>query len=182
MLEMLAGTQFWVDVLKIIMIDVLLSGDNAVVIALACRNLPAQQRKKGVLFGMAGAVLLRIVLTFFAVSLLSLPYLKLVGALLLIWIGIKLILPEDEHNEDSIKADARLIGAIKTIIIAGFVDEPEQCAGCCGGSQGQRAVAGIRPPDQHSADRLEQPAGVETDRSFPLYHLCGWGAAGIGGG
>jgi predicted tellurium resistance membrane protein TerC len=57
MLEMLAGTQFWVDVLKIIMIDVLLSGDNAVVIALACRNLPAQQRKKGVLFGMAGAVL-----------------------------------------------------------------------------------------------------------------------------
>jgi YjbE family integral membrane protein len=136
MLEMLAGTQFWVDVLKIIMIDVLLSGDNAVVIALACRNLPAQQRKKGVLFGMAGAVLLRIVLTFFAVSLLSLPYLKLVGALLLIWIGIKLILPEDEHNEDSIKADARLIGAIKTIIIADFVMSLDNVLGVAAAAKG----------------------------------------------
>jgi YjbE family integral membrane protein len=136
MLEMLAGTQFWVDVLKIIMIDVLLSGDNAVVIALACRNLPAQQRKKGVLFGMAGAVLLRIVLTFFAVSLLSLPYLKLVGALLLIWIGIKLILPEDEHNEGSIKADARLIGAIKTIIIADFVMSLDNVLGVAAAAKG----------------------------------------------
>jgi predicted tellurium resistance membrane protein TerC len=71
--EILFTAPFWVDVLKIIMIDLLLSGDNAVVIALACRNLPAAQRKQGVLFGMAGAVGLRIVLTFFAVSLLSLP-------------------------------------------------------------------------------------------------------------
>ncbi len=133
---MLVTSSFWVDVLKIIMIDVLLSGDNAVVIALACRNLPAAQRQKGILFGMAGAVLLRIVLTFFAVSLLSLPYLKLVGALLLIWIGIKLILPEDEHDEGSIVADARLIGAVKTIIIADFVMSLDNVLGVAAAAKG----------------------------------------------
>jgi YjbE family integral membrane protein len=122
MLEMLTSPQFWVDVFKIIMIDLLLSGDNAVVIALACRNLPPEQRNKGILFGVGGAIGLRIVLTFFAVGLLSLPYLKVIGALLLLWIGVKLILPEDdEHGEDKIKADANLLGAIKTIIIADFV-------------------------------------------------------------
>ena len=121
MLEMFSTSQFWVDVFKIIMIDLLLSGDNAVVIALACRNLPAKQRRIGILFGVGGAIGLRIVLTFFAVSLLALPYLKLVGALLLLWIGIKLILPEEEHSSDNIKADTRLMGAIKTIIIADFV-------------------------------------------------------------
>ncbi len=121
MLEMFASSQFWVDVFKIIMIDLLLSGDNAVVIALACRNLPEAQRKKGIMFGVGGAIGLRVILTFFAVSLLALPYLKLVGALLLLWIGIKLILPEDEHSEQNIKADTRLLGAIKTIIVADFV-------------------------------------------------------------
>ena len=79
MLEMFQSPQFWVDVFKIIMIDLLLSGDNAVVIALACRNLPEAQRRKGIMYGVGGAIGLRIVLTFFAVSLLALPYLKLVG-------------------------------------------------------------------------------------------------------
>lgn len=121
MLEMFSAPQFWVDVFKIIIIDLLLSADNAVVIALACRNLPPQQRTKGILFGVGGAIGLRVVLTFFAVSLLALPYLKLIGALLLLWIGIKLILPEVEHKIDNIKADTRLLGAIKTIIVADLV-------------------------------------------------------------
>ena len=136
MLEMLASSQFWVDVLKIIVIDLLLSGDNAVVIALACRNLPEAQRRKGILYGVGGAIGLRIVLTFFAVSLLSLPYLKLVGALLLIWIGIKLILPEDEHSEDSIQADTRLFGAVKTIIIADFVMSLDNVLGVAAAAKG----------------------------------------------
>ncbi|MBI3479166.1 MAG: TerC family protein [Nitrosomonadales bacterium] len=136
MLEMLASAQFWVDVLKIIVIDLLLSGDNAVVIALACRNLPQQQRKKGILFGVAGAIGLRIVLTFFAVSLLSLPYLKLVGAVLLIWIGIKLILPEDEHGEADIRAETRLFGAVKTIIIADFVMSLDNVLGVAAAAKG----------------------------------------------
>ncbi len=137
MLEMLGTAQFWVDVFKIIMIDLLLSGDNAVVIALACRNLPEAQRKKGILYGVAGAIGLRVVLTFFAVGLLALPYLKLLGALLLIWIGVKLILPEeDEHGEGSIKAEAHLWGAVKTIIIADFVMSLDNVLGVAGAAHG----------------------------------------------
>ncbi|ADE10768.1 TerC family protein [Sideroxydans lithotrophicus] len=136
MLEMMSTTQFWVDVFKIIVIDLLLSGDNAVVIALACRNLPPDQRKKGIAYGVAGAILLRVVLTFFAVSLLSLPYLKLVGALLLIWIGIKLILPEEEHGEGNVKADTHLWGAVKTIIIADFVMSLDNVLGVAAAAHG----------------------------------------------
>ncbi|OGS96399.1 MAG: hypothetical protein A3H31_02890 [Gallionellales bacterium RIFCSPLOWO2_02_FULL_57_47] len=136
MLEMFSTPQFWADVFKIIMIDLLLSGDNAVVIALACRNLPEAQRRKGILFGVGGAIGLRIVLTFFAVSLLSLPYLKLVGALLLLWVGIKLILPEEEHGENNIKADTRLFGAIKTIIIADFVMSLDNVLGVAAAAKG----------------------------------------------
>ncbi|MGB8518444.1 MAG: TerC family protein [Gallionella sp.] len=136
MLEMLVSTPFWVDVCKIILIDVLLSGDNAVVIALACRNLPAAQRKQGILLGMLGAIVLRVALTFFAVGMLSLPYLKLVGACLLIWIGVKLLLPEDEHGEDNIKADTRLIGAVRTIIIADLVMSLDNVLGVAAAANG----------------------------------------------
>ena len=136
MLEMFASTQFWVDVMKIIVIDLLLSGDNAVVIALACRKLPAEQRKKGILFGVLGAIVLRVVLTFFALSLLSLPYLKLVGALLLIWIGIRLILPEEGHLADRVQSDTRLFGAVKTIIIADLVMSLDNVLGVAGAAKG----------------------------------------------
>jgi YjbE family integral membrane protein len=137
MLEMLSTAQFWVDVFKIILIDILLSGDNAVVIALACRNLPLQQRKQGILYGVVGAIGLRVLLTFFAVSLLSLPYLKLVGALLLLWIGIKLILPEEEeHDEGNVKADTHLWGAVKTIIVADFVMSTDNVLGVAAAAHG----------------------------------------------
>ena len=125
------------DVFKIIVIDLLLSGDNAVVIALACRNLPLEQRKQGILYGVVGAIVLRVVLTFFAVSLFSLPYLKLLGALLLVWIGIKLIQPEEEeHGEGNIKADTHLWGAVKTIIIADFVMSLDNVLGVAGAANG----------------------------------------------
>jgi YjbE family integral membrane protein len=136
MLEMFSSSQFWIDVFKIIVIDLLLSGDNAVVIALACRNLPEAQRKQGIMYGVGGAIVLRIVLTFFAVSLLSLPYLKLVGALLLIWIGIKLLLPEDEHGEGNIVANTQLWGAVKTIIIADFVMSLDNVLGVAAAAHG----------------------------------------------
>jgi YjbE family integral membrane protein len=136
MLEMFATTQFWVDVFKIIVINLLLSGDNAVVIALACRNLPMELRKKGILFGVGGAIVLRILLTFFAVKLLALPYLKLVGALLLLWIGIKLIVPEEEHGTVSIQTDTRLLGAIKTILIADLVMSLDNVLGVAAAAKG----------------------------------------------
>ena len=90
-----ATPQFWLAALEIIVINILLSGDNAVVIALACRNLPPAQRRWGVFWGAIGAILLRILLTFFAVSLLQLSWLKIVGGVLLVWIGVKLIAEEE---------------------------------------------------------------------------------------
>jgi YjbE family integral membrane protein len=136
MLEAVSTSQFWVDVFKIIVIDLLLSADNAVVIALACRNVPVEQRKKGILLGVGGAIGLRVILTFFAVSMLALPYLKLVGALLLLWVGIKLILPEEEHNADNIQADTRLSGAVKTIIVADFVMSLDNVLGVAAAAKG----------------------------------------------
>lgn len=112
--------QFWLAVLQIIAIDIVLGGDNAVVIALACRRLPEQQRKLGIFWGVFGAILLRVVLIFFALSLLTMPYLKIVGAVLLVWIGIKLLQPEPEGAHE-IDASTTLVGAIKTIIVADAV-------------------------------------------------------------
>ena len=91
---------FWIAVLQIIAIDILLGGDNAVVIALACRKLPDHQRKQGIFWGVAGAIVLRVVLIFFALQLLDIPWLKIVGALLLLWIGVKLLQPEAEGHGD----------------------------------------------------------------------------------
>lgn len=136
MFELFATPQFWISVLQIIAIDILLSGDNAVVIALACRNLPAEQRRKGVLFGVAGAVSLRILLTFFAVGMLNLPYIKIVGAALLLWIGIKLLLPEDDAEGANIKADTHLWGAVKTIIVADFVMSLDNVIGVAAAAKG----------------------------------------------
>lgn len=120
-MEFLASPQFWVAVGQIILIDILLGGDNAVVIALACRKLPPQQRRQGILWGTAGAIVLRIILIFFALKLLAIPALKIIGALLLVWIGVKLLLPEDEEAHGNIEGSDRLWGAVKTVIIADFV-------------------------------------------------------------
>jgi len=116
----LFATQFWVAVAEIILVNILLSGDNAVVIALACRNLSLKQRRLGIFWGVVGAIVLRIALTFFAMSLLVLPYLKLLGGVLLVWIGIKLI-AQEEREEHRVKANKRLLAAIWTIIVADLV-------------------------------------------------------------
>ena len=112
--------QFWFAVLQIIAIDIVLGGDNAVVIALACRRLPDKQRKLGIFWGVAGAIALRVILIFFALNLLTIPYLKVAGAALLVWIGIKLLQPESEGGHD-VDASTTLLGAIKTIIVADAV-------------------------------------------------------------
>jgi YjbE family integral membrane protein len=112
----------WNAILQIILIDVLLGGDNAVIIALACRNLPARQRRVGIVWGAAGAIVLRVILITVAVALLQVPFLKLVGGLLLLWIGIKLIAPaEDDDGAEKLHGSDRLLAAIKTIIVADLV-------------------------------------------------------------
>ena len=119
MLEFFA-TLHWGAVFQIIVIDILLGGDNAVVIALACRNLPPSQRLKGVLWGTAGAIALRIALIAFAVVLLDVPLLKFAGGLLLLWIGVRLLAPAHDAHEKVKPAD-KLISAVKTIIVADAV-------------------------------------------------------------
>jgi len=130
-----ASPQFWVASLEIIVINILLSGDNAVVIALACRNLPKQQRALGIFWGVIGAVVLRIILTFFAVQLLLLPYVQLVGAALLIWIGVKLV-AEDEDGEHDVEASDRLFSAVKTVIVADLVMSVDNVIGVAGAAKG----------------------------------------------
>ena len=133
--------EFWVAVLQIIMIDILLGGDNAVVIALACRRLPEKQRKLGIFWGVAGAVILRVVITIFAVALLAIPYLKIVGAVLLFWIGIKLVVPDD-GGEHEIDASTSLSGAIKTIIVADFVMSLDNVIGVAAAAKDRLATRG----------------------------------------
>src|SRR5947207_2493533 len=135
MLEELATQAFWLGLAKIIGVNVILSGDNAVVIALAARSLPPQQQKKAVFWGAGAAVILRIILTIFAVALLTLPWLKLIGSLLLFWIGTKLLVSED--GDDNIQASDQLLAAIKTILIADLVmslDNVIAVAAAAGGS------------------------------------------------
>ncbi|MBL0421220.1 TerC family protein [Ramlibacter sp. AW1] len=120
-MEALASPAFWIAVGQIILIDILLGGDNAVVIALACRGLPPAQRKMGIIYGTAGAIVLRVILIAFALALLAVPYLKLVGAVLLIWIGVKLLVPHDEDEHANISPSDKLWGAVKTVIVADLV-------------------------------------------------------------
>ena len=110
----------WLGVGQIILIDLVLGGDNAIVIALACRNLPPALRLKGILWGTVGAVAIRVILVAFAVTLLQMPYLKIVGGVVLFWIGVKLIY-EDVDCNGEVHGSDRLLSAVKTIIVADLV-------------------------------------------------------------
>jgi YjbE family integral membrane protein len=112
---------FWLAAWQIILINIILSGDNAVVIALACRMLPPRQRFWGMIFGAGAAVLLRILFTIVITQLMGVPYLKLVGGLLLLWIAIKLLVPSEAHGEGSVAAGDNLWNAVRIIAIADVV-------------------------------------------------------------
>ena len=135
-MEQFLTPEFWVAVGQIIMIDILLGGDNAVVIALACRKLPPAQRTQGIIWGTAGAILLRVVLIFFALTLLAIPFLKLAGAVLLVWIGIKLLVPEDDDAHGKIAASDRLWAAVKTVIVADLVMSVDNVIAIAGAAEG----------------------------------------------
>ena len=112
---------FMIAILQIIAIDIVLGGDNAIIIALACRNLPARQRRYGIIWGTAGAIILRCILVYFASALLVIPTLKLIGGLLLLWIGVRLLSADNHFDESKIKKSTTLMDAVRTIIIADFV-------------------------------------------------------------
>ena len=133
-MEFLSSPEFWIALGQIIIIDILLGGDNAVVIALACRKLPPAQRTKGIIWGTAGAIVLRVVLIAFAMTLLALPFLKFVGALLLVWIGVKLLAP-DEEGHGNVEGSDKLFAAIKTIIVADLVMSVDNVIAIAGAAQ-----------------------------------------------
>jgi YjbE family integral membrane protein len=126
---------FWLALSQIILINIVLSGDNAVVIALACRALPPHQQRKAIVFGSVGAIVLRVVLTLFALYLLSLPFLKLIGAALLLWIGVGL-LKEEEEEEEGLAGHDGMVAAIKTIIVADFVMSLDNVIGVAAAAKG----------------------------------------------
>lgn len=131
-------TLHWGAIFQIILIDILLGGDNAVIIALACRNLAPKQRMQGILWGTAGAIGLRVVLIAFALVLLDIPFLKVVGGVLLLWIGIKLLVPEEDAH-GNVKSGSSIWSAVKTILIADLVMSLDNVIAIAGAAQNTHA-------------------------------------------
>ena len=138
MVEMLNSPEFWLGLAKIIGVNIVLSGDNAVVIALAARSLPPQQQKLAIFWGSGAAIVMRIVLTLFAVTLLGMPWLKLIGSLLLFWIGVKLLI--EEEGDENIDSSDNLIAAIKTILIADLVMSLDNVIAVAAAAQGNMVL------------------------------------------
>ena len=134
MLDWVSNPDMWTALVKIAVINVVLSGDNAVVIALACRNLPPAQQRKAFIVGTGGIVVLMTALTAFAALLMSLPWIQAIGSLLLLWIGVKLLLPDDDDG--NIKEHDHFWGAVRTIIIADIVMSLDNVLGMAGAAKG----------------------------------------------
>jgi len=134
-MEILLSPEFWLGLGTIIWVNIILSGDNAVVIALAARSLPQRQQKQAIFWGAGAAVVLRIILTVVAVKLLEFPYLKLVGAAALLWIAVQLLIPE-EGDDGDVESSAHLLGAIKTILIADLVMSTDNVIAVAGVAKG----------------------------------------------
>lgn len=134
MIETLSDPTIWVALLQIAVINVLLSGDNAVVIALACRSLPPKQQRQAFIVGTVGIVVLMTGLTGFAAYLLTMPYIEIIGSVLLLWIGVKLLLADDEGG--NVKDSGNFWEAVKTIIIADIVMSLDNVLGMAGAARG----------------------------------------------
>ena len=133
----MSSNAFFIALVQIVAIDIVLGGDNAIIIALACRNLPKKQKRLGILWGTAGAITLRVILVFFASALMTTPGLRLIGGVLLLWIGIKLLTDQaSDELEGKIAQKSSLIGAIQTIIIADFVMSLDNALAIAAASKG----------------------------------------------
>ena len=133
----MSSNTFFIALVQIVAIDIVLGGDNAIIIALACRNLPKKQKRLGILWGTAGAITLRVILVFFASALMTTPGLRLIGGILLLWIGIKLLTDQaGDELEGKIAQKVSLLGAIQTIIIADFVMSLDNALAIAAASKG----------------------------------------------
>jgi YjbE family integral membrane protein len=135
----LTTAHFWFAFVEIIIVNILLSGDNAVVIAMACRNLSPRQRRHGIFWGVLSACVALILLTIFAMTLLGYPWLRIVGAVLLFWIGVKLII-EDDDGDHKVKASDRLLTAVWTIIVADLIMSLDNTVAVAAAANGNRLL------------------------------------------
>ena len=135
-MEALQTADFWIGLVRIAWINILLSGDNAVVIALAARGLPLRQQRMAVFWGAAAAVVLRIALTVVAARLLAWPYLQIAGGLLLLWIGMQLLVDEDEGQGNAVRHHAHPMAAIRTILLADVVMSLDNVIAVAAASEG----------------------------------------------
>ena len=125
---------FWIPLIQIIIVNIMVSGDNAVVIAIAARSLPPNQQKKAILWGSAAAIVMLVLLTIFAVALLQYPYLKLIGAVALLWIGVQLLSSDDD--EPDVASPDHLLSAIKTILVADLIMSLDNVLGVAAAAKG----------------------------------------------
>jgi YjbE family integral membrane protein len=138
-MDYLQTADFWIGLVKIVWINIILSGDNAVVIAMAARSLPPHQQQKAVLFGSGAAVVLRIALTVVAAKLLALPFLQILGGALLLWIGVQLLGDEEDDNGEE-KEYGSMLAAVRTILLADLVMSLDNVIAVAAAAQGNMVL------------------------------------------
>jgi len=180
-MEMLQTAEFWIGLLKIIWINIILSGDNAVVIALAARSLPPEQQKKAILFGSGAAVVLRIGLTVVAAKLLELSYLQIVGGILLLWVGTQLLHGDDEGDEGG-DEKAGLWVAIRTILIADLVMSLDNVIAVAAAAKGSMLLLVLGLAVSIPLVIFGSTLMIKVMERFPVVVLLGAGLIGWVGG
>ena len=180
-MELLQSPDFWIGLLKIIWINIILSGDNAVVIALAARSLPPEQQRKAIMIGSGAAVVLRIGLTVVAAKLLAMPYLQIIGGLLLLWIGVQLLSEEDGDDDGEPKA-SNLMTAVRTILIADLVMSLDNVIGVAAAAKGDEVLLIIGLAISIPLVIFGSSMMIKMMERFPIIVVFGAGLIGWVGG
>ncbi|QNP58612.1 TerC family protein [Paenacidovorax monticola] len=180
-MEFLSTADFWIGLLKIVWINIILSGDNAVVIALAARSLPPQQQKQAIFWGSGAAVVLRIVLTVVAAKLLELSYLQIIGGCLLLWIGLQLLTDNEEEDGDS-KSHGNLMAAVRTILIADLVMSLDNVIAVAAAAQGSMVLLVLGLAISIPLVIFGSALMIKLMERFPIIVVLGAGLIGWVGG
>ncbi|MGZ3306625.1 MAG: TerC family protein [Asticcacaulis sp.] len=180
-MEMVQTPEFWIGLLKIVWINIILSGDNAVVIALAARSLPAHQQRKAVFWGSGAAVVLRILLTVVVAKLLALPYLQILGGLLLLWIGVQLLGDEDEGAGEE-RHYGSILSAVRTILVADLVMSLDNVIAVAAASQGSMTLLILGLAISIPLVIFGSTLMIKLMERFPIIVVLGAGLIGWVGG
>jgi YjbE family integral membrane protein len=180
-MELLQSTDFWIGLIKIVWINIILSGDNAVVIALAARSLPPTQQKKAVLFGSGAAVVLRVLLTVVAAKLLEMSFLQIIGGVLLFWIGVQL-LSEEEGEEGHSNTTGGLMAAVRTILIADLVMSLDNVIAVAAAAKGSMVLLVLGLAISIPLVVFGSTLMIRLMERFPVIVLLGAGLIGWVGG